>query len=224
LYFLGFLNVFKHEFDEDDEGEDSNEYAFLSNKAQFDTANFDFADKGSLLKRQRKILEQIQDHKKSKEATFAPFNILASGMKLWFIILCQGGKFWIAKIENDKIVDHKSDTKYVARKKQGKRQANFDSKSSCMTSVGSQMRRNNERLHQEHIEETLNEYEADLKAADVIFLHAPGINKQFFIGHEKLLRDLRYKVRSLRFNLKKANFSELEKAMKEIVELKIEFA
>jgi len=86
------------------------------------------------------------------------------------------------------------------------------------------MRRNNERLHQEHIEETLNEYEADLKAADVIFLHAPGINKQFFIGHEKLLRDLRYKVRSLRFNLKKANFSELEKAMKEIVELKIEFA
>jgi hypothetical protein len=215
--------VFKHEFDEEDETEDDNEYAFLFEKAEFDTTNFDFNDKGALLKRQRKILEQIEDQKKTKEGTFSPFNILGTGLKLWFIILCQGGKFWIAKLEKDKIVEHKSDTKYVQRKKQGKRQANFDSKSSCMTSVGSQMRRNNEKLHQEHIKDTLDEYEDDLKAADVIFLHAPGINKQFFVGHEKLLRDMRHKIRSLRFNLKKANFSELERALHEMIEIKIEF-
>lgn len=216
------LNIFKHEF-EDEEETDDNKYAFLSEKAQVDTNDIDFSDKGALLKRQKEILKKIDDHKKSKEAAFSPFSILGSGLKNWFIILCQGGKFCIAKISEGKIVEHKSDSKYVQRKKAGKRQINFDKKSSCMTSVGSQMRRNNERLHQEHIEEILKFYKNDLDTADLILLHAPGVNKLFFVGPEKPLRDLRSKVRTLNLQITTANFTELQKAFEKVMEMKINF-
>jgi len=109
------VSIFKHEFEEDDQ-EEENTYSFLSDKSKFDSDNVDFTDKGALLKRQRDILEEIELHKKQKEALFNPFSILRSGLKLWFIILWQGGKFCIAKIQEDKIVDHKSDSKYVQRK------------------------------------------------------------------------------------------------------------
>jgi len=238
----GLLNVFRNEFEDDDISEE-NEYAFLSDKAEFDPTNVDFTDKGALLKRQREILKQIEVHqfKKMKMSTnpldmntdstsgdskfgyFNPFATLSTGLKLWFIILCEGGSFCIAKIEKDKIVDHKSDSKYVQRKKAGKRQMNFDKKSSCMTSVGSQMRRNNERLHQQHIQETIEEYIEDLNKADMIFLNAPGMNKLFFVGPDKPLRDMRYKIKTLSFNMKKANFTELQRAFEEVIEMKMVF-
>lgn len=39
------------------------------------------------------------------------------------------------------------------------------------------MRRANEKLLQEHISEYLEEAKAYIEIADVIFLHAPGLNK-----------------------------------------------
>jgi len=49
-----------------------------------------------------------------------------------------------------------------------------------MSSVGSQMRRENERLLQDHIEGFMDEATEFIKQSDVIFLHAPGLNKQLF--------------------------------------------
>ncbi|CAI2369261.1 unnamed protein product [Moneuplotes crassus] len=216
------VNVFKHEF-EDEEETDDNKFAFLSEEARVGADYIDYNDKGALLKRQREILKKIDDHKKSKEAAFAPFSVLGSGLKNWFIILCQGGKFCIAKIQGDQIIEHKSDSKYVQRKKAGKRQINFDKTSSCMTSVGSQMRRNNERLHQEHIEETLKFYKEDLDSSDLILLHAPGVNKLFFIGPDKPLREIRAKVRTLNLQVTTANYTELKKVFDKVIELKICF-
>ena len=202
---------------------DENEYAFLSDKAEFGSDTVDFTDKGALLKRQREILKEIEEHTRNKDTWFNPFSVLSTGLGLWFIILCQGGKFWIAKIEKNQIVEHKSDSKYVQRKKAGKRQMNFDKKSSWMTSVGSQMRRANERIHQEHIQEYLEEYKEDLEKADIIFLNAPGMNKLFFIGPDKPLREMRHKVRTLAFNMKKANYTEVQGALEELTEVKIVF-
>ncbi|CAI2369225.1 unnamed protein product [Moneuplotes crassus] len=216
------VNIFKHEF-EDEEESDDNKFAFLSEEARVGADYIDYNDKGALLKRQREILKKIDDHKKSKEASFAPFSVLGSGLKNWFIILCQGGKFCIAKIQGDQIIEHKSDSKYVQRKKAGKRQINFDKTSSCMTSVGSQMRRNNERLHQEHIEETLKFYKEDLDSSDLILLHAPGVNKLFFIGPDKPLREIRAKVRTLNLQVTTANYTELKKVFDKVIELKICF-
>lgn len=113
------VTLFKHEFDEDEE-EEENQYSFLANQAKYDSASVDFTDKGALLKRQKEILADIEQYKKDKESLYNPFSFLKSGLKEWFIILCLGGKFCIAKIQGDKIVDHKSDSKYVQRKK-GKR-------------------------------------------------------------------------------------------------------
>lgn len=127
---IGFLSVFKHEFDDDEDDEGESEYAFLADKQQFDSSKVDFTDKGAILRRQREILKEMEDQKKLKESSFSPFSVLATGLKLWFIIVCQGGKFCIAKIEKNKIVEHKSDSKYVQRKKAGKRQINFDKTSS----------------------------------------------------------------------------------------------
>ena len=50
-----------------------------------------------------------------------------------------------------------SDSKYVIRKKSGGRQANTDKRKNIMTSVGSQMRRENEKLLQDHIDEFMED-------------------------------------------------------------------
>ena len=126
--------------------------------------------------------------------------------------------------KKNKIVDHKSDSKYVQRKKAGKRQINFDKKSVCMNSFGSEFRRFNEMLHQDHIQEYLSEYKQDLEKADVIYLNAPGINKQFFIGTDKPLRGMQHKIRTMNFTMKKANYTELQRALEEITQIKIEFS
>ena len=71
---------------------------------------------------------------------------------------------------------NKSESKYVCRGKQGGRQMNAD-KSKTIKSMGSQMRRENEKLLQEYITEHLFEQRQQILQSDVIFLHAPGLNK-----------------------------------------------
>ncbi len=63
-------------------------------------------------------------------------------MKKIGIILCFGGSFSLAIYSNDKCILHKSDKKYVCRKKAGERQFNKDKQSgSSIQSIGSQIRR-----------------------------------------------------------------------------------
>ena len=53
---------------------------------------------------------------------------------------------------------HKTDKKYVVRKKQGQRQLNKDSNSgSNIQSIGSQIRRDQEKKHQEKVHNILTE-------------------------------------------------------------------
>ena len=215
------LDVFKIDNEDQDE---ENDYAFLPNKNQFSANNVDFTDKGALFKRQREILNVIREHSQVQESQLSPFSTLSTGFQLWIIILCEGENVCIAKIEKNKIMDHKSDLKYIQRKKAGKRQINFDKKSVWMNSFGSELRRFNEILHQEHIQEYLKEFQQDFEKADVIYLNAPGLNRQFFVGPDKPLRDMQNKIRTLSFSMKKANYTELQRALEELIEIKIEFS
>lgn len=43
--------------------------------------------------------------------------------------------------------------------------------------MGSQMRRENEKILQENIENFLVENQEHMESSDLIFLHAPGLNK-----------------------------------------------
>ena len=74
-----------------------------------------------------------------------------------------------------------------------------------MSSVGSQMRRENERLLEKHIMDFMEEASEHIAQAEVIYLHAPGVNKTFFISESRPLFEQSSKIRSLMFPNKKAN-------------------
>jgi hypothetical protein len=188
--------------DDDTSSSEENKYSFLASE-EFSADGIDFSDPGALLKRQKAILEAIHKHQNSEE--FEPLKILNRGIKTWVLILCHGGKFVVQVFEGNKQVLHRSDSKYVCRKKQGGRQLNKDKCSNVMSSVGSIMRRANEKLLQEHIDEYMEEAKPYIEKADVIFLHAPGINKALFLSEAMPLGGHHHKVRSIEFKSKKAN-------------------
>ncbi len=84
----------------------------------------DFSDRVSLLQRQKDILEKISEEKKEAERQ-QPFT-LVERIHRWALILCFGGKFSVAVFEGMKMSYHKSESKYVQRKKAGQRQINRD--------------------------------------------------------------------------------------------------
>lgn len=64
------------------------------------------------------------------------------------IILCFGGSFSIGIFQGEKCLMHKSDKKYVCRKKAGQRQLNRDKQAgSNIKSMGSQIRRDQQKKH-----------------------------------------------------------------------------
>jgi len=139
------------------------------------------------------------------------------------VILCHGGKFILQAFDVQKVVMSRSDSKYVMRKKQGGRQLNKDKSCKVMSSVGSQMRRENEKLLQEHITDYMEEARPYIEKADVIFLHAPGMNKTLFLSEARPLAGFHHKVRSIEFKSKKANYQEAVELVRKITEVKIHF-
>lgn len=103
--------------------------------------------------------------------------LLRKGVNMWIVILCHGGKFALQVYKGDQMIHSKSDSKYVSRKKQGGRQLNADKTKNIMSSCGSQMRRENEKILQLHIAQFLEDAKHYLEQAELIFLHAPGLNK-----------------------------------------------
>lgn len=104
-------------------------------------------------------------------------------MKRFGIILCFGGSFSFGIFENGRCVLHKSDKKYVCRKKAGERQLNRDKQSgSGIQSMGSQIRRDQEKKHVINVGEILKEHLKDLSECEIIFLQAPGLNRLFVIN------------------------------------------
>ena len=124
--------------DEEEESTEENKYSFLANE-EFSAEGIDFSDPAALLKRQKAILEAIHKHQNSEQ--FEPLRILNKRVGIWILILCHGGKFVLQVFQASKQILHRSDSKYVCRKKQGGRQLNKDKCANIMSSVGSQMRR-----------------------------------------------------------------------------------
>jgi len=50
------------------------------------------------------------------------------------------------------------------------------------------MRRANEKMLQQNIEDFMEESRAHIKASHIIFLHAPGFNKTLFMSQSKSLQ------------------------------------
>ena len=182
--------------------------------------NFIGAENGMLM-RQRLLLEKLEELKKTKEESTEVEDSLkllnALSCSKMSIVLCKGGSFSIGLFENGKEIAHKSDKKYVVRKKQGGRQAVAIGNAS--NSAGGQMRYNNEVIHQENISKILGELKQLIEKCDFNFVHAPGINKSILFDEGRVLHQLKDsgKFRSLGLDAKKkANFSEVKRLYEEI--------
>lgn len=154
---------------------------------------------------------------------FFPLKFLKE-VNYWSIILCSGGDFSFGLFLKDREITHKSDHKYVVRKKAGKRQIIKD-KSKNISSIGSQIRRANEKQHQNNIESIFMEYKNELDKCDFIFIQAPGINKTILLGDKsenKLLSEYKDKIYNLPLNLPKANYTYLCDAYKKLTNCFIE--
>ena len=118
--------------DEDEDEEDSEKkYEMFYNMNDLDkNLPIDFSNKEALIDRQKKILE-IMNSQKNK--IFFPLQFISS-VNYWSIILCHGGYFSCGFFLKDKVVDHKSDHKYVTRKKAGQRQIAKDKAKKIKTS------------------------------------------------------------------------------------------
>jgi len=73
----GFLDSMFFEYNiASDDSEEESKYAFLASQNSLGAEMTDFSDPASLMRRQRLILEQIEEHKSSKIANFDPLKLL----------------------------------------------------------------------------------------------------------------------------------------------------
>ena len=174
--------------DEKDSDENNKYKLFYENNNLDSLKGIDFSNKEAIIERQREILEKMN---KINVETFYPLK-LVNHINYWAIILCGGGYFSYALYLRDKEIEHKSDHKYVVRKKAGVRQV----------------------IHQENIEMILKLNESDIEKCDCIFIQAPGFNKGILIGENKPLNKYKKKLFNLPFNLPKANYTNICTAFK----------
>ena len=163
------------------------------------------------------IINKNSENDNNEINVFCPLKFLKE-VNYWSIILCSGGNFSFGLFLKDKEITHKSDHKYVVRKKVGKRQILKD-KSKNISSIGSQIRRANEKQHQNNIESIFLEYKNELDKCDLLFIQAPGINKNILLGDKKeskLLSEYKDKIYNLPLYLPKANYTNLCDAYKKL--------
>jgi hypothetical protein len=108
--------------DEEEEDLEGKKYEMFYEMSDLNLGKIDFSDPEQLKERQKKIL-QIMNEKNNK--IFYPLEFICN-VNYWSIILCHGGYFAAGFFLRDKVLDHKSDHKYVVRKKAGQRQINKD--------------------------------------------------------------------------------------------------
>lgn len=188
----------------------------------FDSLNeIDFSSQEALKNRQKEVIARIEKKKeelvKLQAIDYEAELVKSLNYHQVAVILCFGGSFSFSIYRNGKSVLHKSDKKYVCRKKAGERQLNRDKQSgSNIQSMGSQIRRDQEKKHMENVSRILKEHKAAIDECDVVFLQAPGLNRLFVINADETLSGCKEKLRSVCLTAKKANYSEVETLFEEI--------
>lgn len=135
---------------------------------------------------------------------------LSDEIKKWkskiIIFLCHGGDFAGCIYQDGEPFLHKTFSKYITRKKQGKRQSNKD-KESHPRSAGAFLRRRNEDIFNEQVVEFVDGWKDHYEDAHLIILHTPGHNRDLF----KLVCDgYPNKLRSVPFQTLTPNFTQVE--------------
>lgn len=190
-------------------------------------APIDFSNPNDLLKRQKALLSRVADKQEmDSQERKQQFLRCYKGQCIWGIILCHGGYFALGVFDrSSKCLFHESDHRYVSRKKQGGRQMAKDKHSgSSIHSAGSSVRREMEKKHQEAIEAILTAHKAELAKCDAIFLHAPGVNRGFFVAEGAPLRGLKDRIRSVGMTAGRANYTEVQRIQQELATVELRLA
>ena len=187
------------------------------------TANsYDFSSMQSMLQRQKKIINNMNlQNQKNENLSKQSFELQLQklqNIKKICLILCHGGNFSIGIFDKTgKCLLHRSDHKYVTRKKAGQRQMAKDKHSgSSIKSIGSQIRRENEKVHQMNVDNILEENFKEIQDCEIVLFQAPGMNKLLLIDENKPLALIKHKLRSMCLTAKKANYTEVERLFKAI--------
>lgn len=180
--------------------------------------DMDFSNRDLIIERQKQILEKMSIKEK---VVFYPLQFINT-VKYWTIILCEGGYFACGFFLKDQLVDHKSDHKYVVRKQAGQRQIYKDKSKKIKSSIGAQIRRANEKKHQENIEYILKINEEYLVKSDCIFIQAPGFNKNILIGDDRPLSSYKKKILNIPFTISRANYSNVMEVYKKLITVSFE--
>ena len=182
--------------------------------------DIDFSDKEAIIERQKRILNEMENKALKKEEYF-PLKFIMN-VNYWIIILCEGGYFAYGLFLKEQLIDHRSDHKYVIRKKAGQRQIVKDNSKTIKNSVGAQIRRANEKKHQENIDLILKVNEDYLIKADCIFIQAPGVNKRILVGNDRPLFSYKKKIFNIPFNLQRANYTNLMYTFQKIINVTLD--
>lgn len=204
------------------DSKEGSKYEKLYTDNELTTNSYDFTNIQSMLERQKKIMSSFENFDKKVEG-FSKQNFEhqlqnLNKIKKICVVLCNGGNFSIGIFDRTgKCILHKSDHKYVTRKKAGQRQMVKDKHSgSGIKSIGSQIRRENEKLHQMNVDNILEDNLKEIEACDLVLLQAPGMNKLMLIDENKPLFLVRNKLRSMCLTAKKATYTEVERIFKAI--------
>ncbi|KAL9646011.1 hypothetical protein ABK040_000451 [Willaertia magna] len=153
--------------------------------------------------------------------------------KLQLIIVMHGGGFSgaIYKIVKDKntkkntlqIITHKTFSFYVTRKKQGKRQLTKDNLKIKIKSIGSEIRRNQEKEFQLKLKDLiLNKWNNYFKEIETIYLSCPGmINREMI---ENIFKELNLnftKIKTIPFVVRKPNYKNVLESLDKIMTIHV---
>lgn len=186
---------------------------------------------GSILAVWRSLLEPpAQKGRLSQQQLLTNMQMLHKAPGRWAIILSQGGHFAASLFEcmpaqqgqqskkeppAFSTVDHKTFHRYVIRAKSGGRQSGKDATGKHAKSAGSTIRRHNEAMLKQEIQDLLQAWRPHLAAASLIFVHAPAANAAPIFGAQpKLLDRADARVRSIPFPTRRPTFSETQRAMR----------
>lgn len=197
-------------------------YEKLYTANELSSNSYDFTNMQSMLQRQKKIINDMTFRaQKTETQAKANFELQLQNiqkMKRICVILCHGGNFSIGIFDRTgKCVLHRSDHKYVTRKKAGQRQMGKDKHSGTgIKSIGSQIRRENEKIHQKNVDCILDENVKQIEECELVLFQAPGMNRFMIVDENKPLTGLKHKLRSMCLTAQKANYTEVERIFKAV--------
>ncbi|CAL4125439.1 unnamed protein product [Meganyctiphanes norvegica] len=125
------------------------------------------------------------------------------------VLVLSGGKFAGEIFRNKDVVKHTTFKYYTVRARQGGSQSARDKKGRCKTSVGSQMRRENETMFEQKLIDRMKEWKETLDKCDYIYYQAAkgsinfsilfGGSSMFFNRQDVRLKKITHPIRAITF-------------------------